>query len=36
VQGASTGTVAATNIYRRTDDGWRLVLHHGSPVMLRA
>lgn len=29
----STGTIAATNLYRRTDAGWRLVLHHGSPVM---
>ena len=21
----------ATNIYRRTDDGWRMVMHHASP-----
>jgi ketosteroid isomerase-like protein len=27
-----TGTVAATNLYRRRDGGWALVLHHGSPV----
>ena len=23
--------VIATNVYRRTADGWRMVLHHGSP-----
>lgn len=28
----ATGTVAATNTFVRTSDGWRLVLHHGSPV----
>ena len=28
-----TGTVAATNVYARTPDGWRLVIHHGSPVL---
>lgn len=22
----------ATNVYRKTDDGWRLVLHHASPL----
>ena len=27
-----TGTVAATNLYRRHAGGWALVLHHGSPV----
>ena len=21
----------ATNVYRRTDDGWRMILHHSSP-----
>jgi uncharacterized protein (TIGR02246 family) len=26
------GTVAATNIYQRTAAGWRMVLHHASPV----
>lgn len=36
VDRASTGTVAATNVYARTAGGWRLVVHHGSPVMLRA
>jgi len=33
VQGASTGTVAATNVFAQSDDGWKLILHHGSPVM---
>jgi ketosteroid isomerase-like protein len=27
------GTVAAVNVFRRVDDRWRLVLHHGSPVV---
>ena len=26
------GRAAATNLYRRIDGRWRLVLHHGSPV----
>jgi ketosteroid isomerase-like protein len=27
------GTVAAVNVFvRNGDDGWRMVLHHGSPV----
>lgn len=30
---SGAGTIAATNLFARTDDGWRLVLHHGSPVM---
>lgn len=25
--------VVATNVFRRRDDGWRLWLHHGSPVL---
>jgi len=33
MQDAATGTVAATNVFVRTDSGWKLVLHHGSPVM---
>ena len=33
MQEAATGTVAATNVFIRTDLGWRIVLHHGSPVM---
>jgi ketosteroid isomerase-like protein len=28
----TTGTVAATNTFVRTAAGWKLVLHHGSPV----
>lgn len=27
------GRVAATNVFRRTDEGWRMWLHHGSPVL---
>ncbi|MGY9072755.1 MAG: nuclear transport factor 2 family protein [Acidimicrobiales bacterium] len=30
-----SGTVAATNVFRQGADGWKLVLHHGSPVMAR-
>jgi ketosteroid isomerase-like protein len=33
VDGASTGTIAATNLFARHGDAWRLILHHGSPVM---
>jgi len=33
VAGASTGTVAATNLFARHGDAWQLVVHHGSPVM---
>ena len=29
---AHPGRVVATNIFRRTGDRWRLVVHHGSPV----
>ncbi len=25
--------VSATNVFRRRDSGWRLWLHHGSPVL---
>ena len=25
-------TILATNVFRRTDEGWRLVLHHASPT----
>jgi ketosteroid isomerase-like protein len=25
-------TVAAINVFRRTPEGWRLVVHHGAPV----
>jgi ketosteroid isomerase-like protein len=27
------GLVVATNVFRRTSGGWRLWVHHGSPVM---
>jgi ketosteroid isomerase-like protein len=27
------GKVVATNLFRRTSDGWRLWSHHGSPVL---
>ncbi|MGI9334714.1 MAG: YybH family protein [Gammaproteobacteria bacterium] len=29
--GELRGLVIATNVYRATDNGWRMVLHHGSP-----
>ncbi len=32
---AAGGNVATTNAFVRTNAGWRLWLHHGSPVMLR-
>ena len=32
VDGAATGTIAATNLFVRSAEGWKLVLHHGSPV----
>ena len=25
-------TILATNVYRRTADGWRIILHHASPT----
>jgi ketosteroid isomerase-like protein len=33
MQEGATGTVAATNIFIHTAGGWKMVLHHGSPVM---
>jgi ketosteroid isomerase-like protein len=27
------GLVVATNVFRRTPEGWRLWVHHGSPVL---
>ena len=33
--GGATGTVAATNLFTRSADGWLLIVHHGSPVMDR-
>ncbi|HET7405657.1 MAG TPA: nuclear transport factor 2 family protein [Mycobacteriales bacterium] len=31
--GMQTAAVATTNVFRRRADGWRLWLHHGSPVL---
>lgn len=28
----SGASVTATNLFVRADDGWRMVVHHGSPV----
>ncbi|MCK6434579.1 MAG: nuclear transport factor 2 family protein [Aquabacterium sp.] len=30
-EGVRTGYVVATNVYRKTSQGWRLVAHHASP-----
>lgn len=35
VDTGATGTIAATNVFGRGDGGWKLVVHHGSPVMGR-
>ena len=35
VDTGATGTVAATNMFTRAGGGWKLVVHHGSPVMMR-
>ncbi len=34
VQGESRprAPVVATNVYLRTENGWRMILHHGSPA----
>lgn len=29
----ATGTVISTNVFLRADGAWRLLLHHGSPVL---
>lgn len=34
VDGTRAGTVAATNVFVRTNTGWLLTLHHGSPVAM--
>ena len=34
VDRGETHAVAATNVFARTDGRWRLVAHHGSPVMV--
>lgn len=35
VEGQVAGTIAATNVFISTDGAWKLVHHHGSPVMGR-
>jgi ketosteroid isomerase-like protein len=32
-EAGSSGSVVATNVFVRRPDGWRLRVHHGSPVM---
>ena len=32
----SRGCVLATNIYMRTDSGWRMMVHHASPAPVAA
>ncbi|MBX2990591.1 MAG: nuclear transport factor 2 family protein [Bacteroidetes bacterium] len=29
-----TGSIMATNIFERVDDGWKMIHHHGSPMMV--
>jgi ketosteroid isomerase-like protein len=31
----ATGAVAATNVFARVDGVWKLVAHHGSPIVAR-
>ena len=31
----ASGVVAALNMFRRDGDEWRMVVHHGAPVMAR-
>lgn len=31
----NTTTIAATNVFVRRNDGWKMTLHHGSPVVNR-
>lgn len=35
IDGGTTQAVAATNVFVRVGGGWRLVHHHGSPVLQR-
>lgn len=34
-EGARTAWVLATNVYLKTEQGWRMVLHHASPGSVR-
>jgi len=36
LSGDASGTVAAVNLFTRGADGWRMVGHHGAPVVARA
>ena len=31
--GVSRSRVIATNVFQRVGDGWRMIIHHGSPVI---
>lgn len=33
VAGTTAGTIAASNVFVRDTGSWKLVLHHGSPVV---
>jgi ketosteroid isomerase-like protein len=35
VAGLAGGRAVATNVFRRSTDGWKLWLHHASPVLTR-
>ena len=34
VDRGDTQAIAATNVFAHTSEGWRLIAHHGSPVMM--
>ena len=34
-EGFTGGHVVATNVFRRTEDGWQAIVHHASPVLAR-
>jgi ketosteroid isomerase-like protein len=33
IEAFTGGKAVATNVFRRTSDGWRLWVHHASPVL---
>ena len=35
-EGRPRAPIAATNVYLRTGNGWRMILHHGSPAPQQA